>query len=119
MARFGPVDLMVAYAHIFGETLEVAPPPHQAVEDAANRDDPTSGFDKRVGGKFEADGDRVGGTVLEDPDAPDPGDADAVARAAAAVGGAVGRNPERVINAGKYTSSFDVISVGVTWRYLA
>jgi hypothetical protein len=115
MARFGPVDLMISYAHIFGETLEIAPPPHQSV-DEASRDDPTSGFDKRVGGEFEADGDRAGGYVLEDPDAPAPEDADAVA-ALQQQSAAVGRRPERVINAGKYTSSFDIISVGVTWRY--
>lgn len=115
MARFGPVDLMISYSHIFGETVEIAPPPHQSV-DEADRDVPTSGFDKRVGGEFEADGDRAGGYVLEDPDAPAPEDADAVA-ALQQQSAAVGRRPERVINAGEYTSSFDIVSVGVTWRY--
>ena len=71
MARFGPVDLMMAYSHIFGETLEVAPPPHQSV-DEANRDDPTSGFDKRVGGEFEADGDRATATCSKTPTRPIP-----------------------------------------------
>jgi hypothetical protein len=116
MGRLGSFDLIASYAHIFQETVEVAPPPHQNVEDA-DPNDPTSGFDQRVGGTFGPDGERVGGFVLEDPDAPDPDDADAVARQAATSAAPSPSRPDRVINAGKYTAAFDVISVGMTYHW--
>jgi long-subunit fatty acid transport protein len=116
MARFGSWDLTAAYSHIFQETIEVAPPPHEPLSQI-DRDDPTRGFDQRVGGTFADDGERVGGRVLSDPDAPEPGAADAVARYRQT---SVLPSPvrgERVVNAGKYTAAFDVISVGATYRF--
>ncbi|MET0592505.1 MAG: hypothetical protein ABW133_07390, partial [Polyangiaceae bacterium] len=53
--RLGTFDLQGGYGHIFSETLEVAPPPHQNV-DSATPGDPRSGFDQRVGGTFAPDG---------------------------------------------------------------
>jgi hypothetical protein len=112
--RLGSVDLLAAYGHIFQETVEVVPPPHEPVEDF-EAGDPTSGFDQRVGGTFAANGTRVGGVVLADPDAPSKGDA--VARGQQSSAAPAPARPERVINAGKYTASFDVISVGLQYHF--
>jgi hypothetical protein len=114
MMRIDSVDLYAAYGHIFQETLEVVSPPHQNVEDHDDGD-VTSGFDKRVGGEFDNLGQRVGGTVLEDPEEPSSGDATAKLQQASALPSPA--RPDRVVNAGKYTASFDVISVGVQYRY--
>jgi len=118
MWRVGDFDLLAGYTHIFQETLEVAPPEHENVEDRDRQDpDVTRGFDQRVGGTFQT-GRRVGGTVLADPDAPSPGDADAVARlqqdSIVQVGSA---RPERIVNAGKYSAAFNIISVGATYHF--
>jgi hypothetical protein len=119
MFRFGSFDLRVAGATILSETVEVAPPPHQPVTSAVPGD-PRSGFDKRVGGSFDEVGNRYpdarGGVVLEDPSAPSPSKADAVAAKTQSSGGAVGQ-PSRVINAGRYTASFDILSVGVAYHF--
>jgi hypothetical protein len=79
--------------------------------------DPRSGFDKRVGGTFDPVGNRRGGVVLEDPSAPSPDKADAVAAKTQASGGATQSQPNRVINAGRYTASFDILSVGVSYHF--
>jgi hypothetical protein len=114
MIRIDDVDLFAAYGHIFQETLEVVSPPHENVEDHDD-DEVTSGFDKRVGGEFGRLGTREGGYVLEDPAEPAKGDATAKLQQASALPSPA--RPDRVINAGKYTASFDVISVGVQYRY--
>jgi hypothetical protein len=116
--RIGDFDLLAGYTHIFQETVEVAPPSHENVEDRDRQDlDPTRGFDQRVGGTFQ-NGRRVGGTVLADPDAPSPEDADAVARlkqdSIVVVGSA---RPERVVNAGKYSAAFNIFSIGATYHF--
>jgi hypothetical protein len=116
MARVGDFDLLAAYGHIFQETLEVAPPPNQNVEQA-KKTDPTSGFDQRVGGSFSPDGTRLGGSVLSDPSAPSPRQADAVAREQAISAAPSPARPDRVVNAGRYTASFDVISIGAIYHF--
>jgi hypothetical protein len=113
--RVGPVDLQAGYGHIFSETLDVAPPPHQNLE-AAVPGDPRSGFDKRVGGTFGSDGVRSGGVILEDPRAP-TSNADAVAAKTQQSAVVTTYQPNRVINAGKYTAHFDVVSVGVVYHF--
>jgi hypothetical protein len=115
MWRVGDFDLKAAYGHIFQETLRVAPPEHQNRE-LFDPSDVTSGFDKRVGGTFDDEGNRVGGEVLEDPDAPSPDDADAVARLQQSSAIPAMDNP-RIINAGEYTASFNIISVGATYHW--
>jgi hypothetical protein len=55
--------------------------------------------------------------VLEDPDAPDPGSADAVARLQQQAAVTTAARPERIINAGKYTAAFDVFSIGLTYHF--
>lgn len=112
--RIDSVDLFAGYGHVFQETLEITSPPHQNVEDHVDGD-PASGFDKRVGGTFNRLGQREGGVVLEDPSEPSSGDAVAKAQQASALPSPA--RPDRVINAGKYTASFDIISVGVQYRY--
>jgi hypothetical protein len=114
--RLGDVDLRVGYGHIASETVELAPPPHQNVEDAVpGRVE--SGYDQRVGGTFDAEGTRNGGTVLRDPDAPPPGGGDAEARKTQKSAIATTARPERIINAGRYTAAFHVVSVGVVYRF--
>jgi hypothetical protein len=116
VVRLGHFDLQGGYGHIFSETLNVAPPPHQNV-DSATPGDPRSGFDQRVGGTFAPDGSRIGGVVLGDPRAPQPGDADAVAAKTQQSAVVTRYAPNRVTNAGKYTASFDVVSVGVVYHF--
>jgi long-subunit fatty acid transport protein len=114
--RIGKWDLRAGYAHIFSETLEVAPPPHQNIENNIPGD-PRSGFDKRVGGTFGDDGTRDGGVILDDPDAPNPSSADAVAAKTQESGVATAARPERVTNAGRYTASFNIVSVGAVYHF--
>ncbi|HMJ54430.1 MAG TPA: hypothetical protein VK540_20250 [Polyangiaceae bacterium] len=116
VVRIGNFDLQGGYGHIFSETLDVAPPPHQAVENAVPGD-PRSGFDKRVGGTISSDGTRMGGVVLEDPRAPSPSNADAVAAKTQQSAVVTRFQPNRVVNAGKYTARFDVVSVGVVYHF--
>jgi hypothetical protein len=114
--RVGAFDLQGGYGHIFSETLDVAPPPHQAVDEAAPGN-PRSGFDKRVGGTFDSNGSRVGGVVLDDPRAPSPDKADAVAAKTQNSAVVTRYQPNRVTNAGKYEAHFNVVSVGVVYHF--
>jgi long-subunit fatty acid transport protein len=114
MWRVGDFDLKAAYGHVFQETIRVAPPPHQNRE-LFNKDDITSGFDQRVGGTFDDGGTREGGTPLPDPDAPSPEDADAVARLRQS--SVIPSSDPRIINAGEYTASFNIISLGATYHF--
>jgi hypothetical protein len=116
VVRLGRIDLQGAYGHIFSETLDVAPPAHQAVDQAVPGD-PRTGFDKRVGGSIGSDGSRIGGVVLDDPRAPAPGNADAIAAKTQQSAVATRYQPNRVINAGKYDARFDVVSVGVVYHF--
>lgn len=114
--RSGSFDMRVGFAHIFSETVDLAPPPHQRVENA-RPGDPRSGFDQRVGGTFDQDGVRVGGVVLKDPNAPSPSEADAVAAKTQNAAIVTAARPERVVNAGRYTAAFNVVSVGVVYHF--
>jgi hypothetical protein len=109
ITRLGAFELSSAFGQIFEETLQVAPPEHQD-RDQANIDDPASGFDQRVGG-----------TVMEDPDAPSAGEADGTARLqqSAILPRNTEDNPQlaRVVNAGEYTASYSVLSLGLSYRF--
>lgn len=111
--RVGDFDLMASYAHIFQEELDVAPPAHEPFSEGTA--DPKTGFDQRTGGSNAAGNDIVG-PVLEDPDAPSPAAADGTAslRQPAIVSTQARR--ARVVNAGRYTAAFDVLSVGFVVR---
>jgi long-subunit fatty acid transport protein len=108
--RFGSIDLSAAYAHVFSETLDVAPPPHQARQDAT--DDPQSGFDQRI----YRDG-VLTDRPRTDPAAPSPKNADATASYQQPAVFDSADLPRRVVNAGKYTASFDIISVAFAYRF--
>lgn len=108
--RFGSIDLSAGYAHIFSETLDVAPPAHQNREDAT--DDPTSGFDQRV----YRDG-VLSERPRRDPSAPAPGKGDATASFQQPAVFDTADLPRRVVNAGKYTAHFDVVSVAFAYRF--
>jgi hypothetical protein len=82
----------------------------------AKESDPTSGFDQRVGVNFD-NNDPKEGRVLKDPSAPSPANADAVARLQQSSANQNSAIPERVINAGKYTASFNIISVGAVYHF--
>ena len=108
--RLGPVDITAAYSHIFQETVEIAPPPHEPRDEAS--DDPTRGFDQRI---YE-DGE-LSEEPLRDPRAPSPSSADAIASLRQT---AVFESEDvraRVINAGRYTAGFNVFSLAVTHRF--
>lgn len=108
--RLGPVDITAAYAHVFQETLELAPPPHEPRDRAT--DDPTNGFDQRI---YE-DG-MLSDEPLKDPRAPAPKDADAVAKVRQTAVFESDDVRARVINAGRYTAGFNVFSIAVTHRF--
>jgi hypothetical protein len=112
--RTGSFDLLAAYGHILSETLDVAPPEHEEV--SASNLGPTRGFDQRTGGFDPVTGDNPN-DPLEDPDAPSPGSADGVAslRLPALIETETRR--ARVVNAGKYTANFSVISVGAIYHW--
>jgi hypothetical protein len=107
--RLGPVDISAAYAHVFQESLQLAPPDHEP-RDQAVEDDPTRGFDQRI---YE-DG-TLTEQPLKDPRAPSIKNADAVAKERQAAG--FDSEKARVINAGHYTGGFNVFSIAVTHRF--
>ena len=108
--RFGSIDLSASYAHIFSEALDVAPPEHEPRQDAT--DDPQSGFDQRI----YRDG-VLSDRPRRDPAAPSAKNADAVAGYQQPAVFESADLPRRVVNAGKYTASFDVISVAFAYRF--
>jgi long-chain fatty acid transport protein len=109
-ARLGPVEVMVAYSHVFQETLEVAPPPHEPRDQAS--DDPKRGFDQRI----YQDG-VLSEQPLRDPRAPSTSKADGVASARQTAVFESETVRARVVNAGRYTASFNVLSIAVTHRF--
>lgn len=106
------VDFTLAYAHIFQETLVVAPPAHR---DRAEIDmNPTRirAIDKTVG----APTDRFGGGVhvLNEPAVAHP---DGVARLTQNSAMTAPNQPNYITNAGRYRSSIDVLAVGINLHF--
>ncbi|HVW28197.1 MAG TPA: hypothetical protein VHC69_22695 [Polyangiaceae bacterium] len=103
MARFGSWDLRVGATQIRSETVEVAPPPNQSQAVGATVTSPTTG-------------NPIGSKILPDPNAPPPSKADAVAAQTQ-----FAHTPQGVtnwvVNAGRYTASFEVLSVGATFHF--
>lgn len=112
--RVGDFDLLAAYAHIFQEELDVAPPTHEPFTRATA--DPTTGFDQRVGG-LDASGANIAGPVKKDPDAPAPSAADGTASLRQPALVSTQSRRARVVNAGKYTAAFDIVSVAAVYRF--
>jgi hypothetical protein len=110
MVRIGTVDLMASYAHIFQEELLVAPPPHQPRDQAT--DAPESGFDQRI---YE-DG-QLSAQPRTDPRAPAPSAADGVAKLKQSAAFESENLRSRVVNAGRYTANFNVLSLGVVHHF--
>jgi hypothetical protein len=110
LVRLGPVDLVASYAHIFQETLEVAPPRHEPREEVDSRD-PRSGFDQRIYEDGELSGPR------RDSRAPSASQADGVAALQQSAIFESETLRARVVNAGRYTASFNVLSLSVVHRY--
>lgn len=110
IARAWDWDFAVGYGHIFQETLVVAPPDHEEVQDATD-DDPTSGFDKRVGIATGSP------RVLQEQNAPKASDVDAVAKLQQSAGVETPVAHRRVVNAGVYKASFDIFSLSVAYRF--
>lgn len=111
--RLGDFDLLLSYSHIFQETVEVAPPAHAPASEA-DPDDPTSGFDQRIAENGSVEGVQ---DPTPDPRAPDPADADGIASYQQAAAFETGQRRRRTVNAGRYRASFDVLSVGVVYRF--
>lgn len=111
IARLGSWDLAAAYGHVFQETLVVAPPRHQVRQRAT--DDPTTGFDKRIG----APADDTGGHVLQEQNPPKASEVDATARLEQSAVYKFKGTHARVVNAGVYSASFNVVSVNATCRF--
>lgn len=110
LARFGRFDLMLGFAHIFQEDINLAPPAHEPNTDAT--DAPGSGFDKRI---YE-DGVRSE-KPREDPAAPTPKQADGVAMLTQSAVFESDDVRRRVVNAGRYTASFNILSLGMIYHF--
>ena len=109
------IDFVLSYAHIFQETLVVEPPPHK---DRAEISSATAGggdpknMDKTVGALLDRAGN--GQMVLEEEKLESP---DGVARVPQVVTRQAANQPPTIINAGTYTSNFDVLSFGVNVHF--
>jgi len=114
VARMGRWDLRLAYAHVFQETLIVAPPAHQNRQ-AGAEGEPTSGFDQRIGAACTADVPAAGCDPVADPSVEKDPDATASLEQSSILEQAGELN--RVVNAGKYTASYDVLSLGFSYRF--
>ncbi|MET0384913.1 MAG: hypothetical protein ABW321_03090 [Polyangiales bacterium] len=110
LVRVGAFDLTASFAHIFQETLTIVPPRHQVRTDATDAD-PTSGFDQRV---YEGNG-QLSAQPRVDPNAPAQGDGVAKLTQSAIFESEDLRR--RIVNAGRYTASFNVLSIGGTYHF--
>jgi hypothetical protein len=110
LVRAGHFDLTAAFAHIFSEVLTVAPPQHAPRTEANGSLE--SGFDQRT-----YDDGKLSTQPRIDPSAPSAAKADGVAKVAqAAVFESEDLN-RRVVNAGRYTASFNVLSIGAVYHF--
>lgn len=99
------VDVTISYAHIFQETIEVAPPAHG--------DRFMGGFDKSLG---HAEGGR--GAIPPVMEEQNPfTHPDGVAAVPQQVSVPSGGQPPYIVNQGRYRSSFDVLAVGFLYHY--
>jgi hypothetical protein len=111
VARVSDLDFAIAYGHVFQETLIVAPPDHENFRQTTT--DPTSGFDKRV----EIDSTGGGGHVKREQNPPKRSEIDATAKLPQPVVLDFEKKHPRIVNAGVYEASFDVLSLQVGYRF--
>lgn len=106
------VDFTLAYAHMFQETIIVAPPAHRDRTEIDMSPAHISAIDKTVG----APKDRFGGglQVLNEPAIAHP---DGVARLTQNSATTAANQPNYITNAGRYRSSIDVLAVGINLHY--
>jgi hypothetical protein len=110
MVRLGPIELMASYAHVFQETMNIAPPTHEPREQAS--DDPKRGFDQRI-----YDDGNLSAEPVADPRVPKPSRADGVASVRQTAVFESEDQRARVVNAGRYTASFNIVSIALTHRF--
>lgn len=114
------LDIAISYAHIFQETLIVAPPAHRARQDVYDEYIATgganggvvNGIDHSVGVPLDRTG--AGVEVITPPSQGTP---DGTARVQQIVSNTAEGQPPYVTNAGRYRSSFDMVSVGVNVHF--
>ncbi len=111
------VDFVLSYAHIFQETVIVAPPQHKErnmidADLAATGGTVPQNMDKTVGALVDRAG--HGQMVLEEMSQGSP---DGTARLTQIVSKTAAGQPPTIINAGKYTSNFDIIAAGVNVHF--
>lgn len=110
LVRLGRFDVMAGFSHIFSEDITLAPPPHEPRQNA--NDSVTSGFDQRI---YE-DG-VLSARPRMDPDAPRPNEADGTAMATQSAVFESDDVRRRVVNAGHYTASFNIVSLGAVYHF--
>jgi hypothetical protein len=110
------IDLVFSYAHVFQETIVVAAPEHRARELIDDERVLTGGrsrnIDKTVGVLLDRAGN--GQTVLTERSQGSP---DGTAKLNQVLSRTAGDQPPWVVNAGRYRSSFDILSAGVNVHF--
>jgi len=110
------IDLVFSYAHIFQETIIVAPPAHKLRGEIDVERVATGGrsrnIDKTVGVLITREGE--GQMVLEEPSQGAP---DGTARLNQVLSRTAAEQPPWVINAGRYRSNFDILAIGVNVHF--
>jgi hypothetical protein len=111
------IDLVLAYAHIFQETIVVAAPEHKLKDEIDVERVATGGksrnIDKRVGVLL----DRTTMAGLTQAEEPSQGSPDGTARLNQVLSRTASNAPPYIINAGRYRSNFDILSVGVNAHF--
>lgn len=110
LVRAGQFDLMASFAHVFSEDLIVVPPSHQPRTDAT--DDATSGFDQRI-----YENGQLSSAPRTDPAVASAGRADGTAKLTQSAVFESDDLRRRVVNAGHYTASFNVLSIGAVYHF--
>jgi len=106
------VDFTLAYAHIFQETMIVAPPAHRERTEIEVNAAQASAIDKTVGAPTDRFG--AGLHVLHEPAVAHP---DGVARLTQTSATVAPDQPNYITNAGRYRSSIDVLAVGMNLHF--
>lgn len=110
------IDLVLAYAHVFQETLVVAPPPHLNRNDAYAMFENSGGvstIDQNVGVELER-GTRQGVQLLFPPYQGSP---DGTAKSVQTVSRVATGQPPYITNGGRYRSNLDLLAVGVNVHF--
>jgi hypothetical protein len=112
------IDLVLSYAHVFQDTLIVAPPPHLERNAAYARFEASDGrelatIDKTVGTEI----DRGTGKGVELLFAPSQGPADGTASVRQVVSRVATGQPPYITNGGRYRSSLDMLAAGVNVHF--